>query len=112
MALPAAIVTETTWKIIMATQVHSGKNKPPLMYRLCSGNLFDLVFRCLVEGGGNVAFVKHTTVMENCDGKRKEWWARNQLTTDYELLCRDGTRYRQFVFGLRHLIKYIFTKLY
>lgn len=49
-------------------------------------------FRCLVEGGGNVAFVKHTTVMENCDGKRKEWWARNQLTTDYELLCRDGTR--------------------
>ena len=49
-------------------------------------------FRCLVEGGGNVAFIKHTTVMENCDGKRKEWWARNQLTSDYELLCRDGTR--------------------
>ena len=49
-------------------------------------------FRCLVEGGGNVAFVKHTTVTENCDGKRKEWWARNQLTSDYELLCRDGTR--------------------
>merc|ERR1712241_372510 len=49
-------------------------------------------FRCLVEGGGHVAFVKHTTVLENCDGKRKEWWARNQLTSDYELLCRDGTR--------------------
>jgi len=49
-------------------------------------------FRCLVEGGGDVAFIKHTTVMENTDGKRKEWWARNQLTTDYELLCRDGTR--------------------
>ena len=49
-------------------------------------------FRCLVEGGGDVAFVKHTTVMENCDGKRKEWWARNQLTADYQLLCRDGTR--------------------
>jgi len=49
-------------------------------------------FRCLVEGGGNVAFVKHTTVTENCDGKRKEWWARNQLTSDFELLCRDGTR--------------------
>lgn len=49
-------------------------------------------FRCLVEGGGDVAFVKHTTVMENCDGKRKEWWARNQLTNDFQLLCRDGTR--------------------
>ena len=45
-------------------------------------------FRCLVEGGGDVAFVKHTTVMENCDGKRKEIWARNQLTADYQLLCR------------------------
>jgi hypothetical protein len=51
-------------------------------------------FRCLVEGGGDVAFVKHTTVMENCDGKRKEWWARNQLTADFQLLCRDGTRKR------------------
>ncbi|KAK7603014.1 hypothetical protein V9T40_003013 [Parthenolecanium corni] len=49
-------------------------------------------FRCLVEGGGNVAFVKHTTVYENTDGKRKEWWARNALNTDYQLLCPDGTR--------------------
>jgi len=46
--------------------------------------------RCLVEGGGNVAFVKHTTVYENADGKRKEWWARNTLTYDFELLCPDG----------------------
>jgi hypothetical protein len=47
-------------------------------------------FRCLVEGGGQVAFLKHTTVMENTGGKRKEWWARNALTDDYELLCPDG----------------------
>ncbi|XP_068083079.1 transferrin 2 isoform X2 [Anabrus simplex] len=49
-------------------------------------------FRCLVEGGGQVAFVKHTTVTENTDGKRREWWARNTLTDDFELLCPDGTR--------------------
>ncbi|KAB7499370.1 Melanotransferrin [Armadillidium nasatum] len=49
-------------------------------------------FRCLVEGGGNVAFLKHTTVAENTNGKNRMWWARNTLTVDYQLLCRDGTR--------------------
>ncbi|XP_018571582.1 melanotransferrin [Anoplophora glabripennis] len=49
-------------------------------------------FRCLVEGGGHVAFVKHTTVTENTGGKKKEWWTRDNLNDDYELLCPDGTR--------------------
>ncbi|XP_026479929.1 melanotransferrin-like [Ctenocephalides felis] len=49
-------------------------------------------FRCLVEGGGHVAFVKHTTVSENTGGKRREWWARNTLNDDFQLLCPDGTR--------------------
>jgi len=49
-------------------------------------------FRCLVEGGGDVAFLKHTTVLENTDGKRVEWWARNTLQADFQLLCPDGTR--------------------
>ncbi|CAL8115042.1 unnamed protein product [Orchesella dallaii] len=53
---------------------------------------FTGAFRCLVEGGGQVAFVKHTTIMEATDGKRRETWARNTLSGDYELLCRDGTR--------------------
>ncbi|XP_047480252.1 melanotransferrin-like [Penaeus chinensis] len=53
---------------------------------------FTGAFRCLVEGGGDIAFLKHTTVRENVDGKRKQWWARNQLTADYQLVCRDGTR--------------------
>lgn len=47
-------------------------------------------FRCLVEGGGHVAFVKHTTVDENSGGKRREWWARDALIDDFELLCPDG----------------------
>lgn len=49
-------------------------------------------FRCLVEGGGHIAFVKHTTVFENTGGKRKEWWARDALPDDFELVCPDGTR--------------------
>ncbi|XP_030749871.1 melanotransferrin [Sitophilus oryzae] len=49
-------------------------------------------FRCLVEGGGDVAFVKHTTVFENTGGKKREWWVRDNLVEDFELLCPDGTR--------------------
>lgn len=48
--------------------------------------------RCLVEGGGEVAFLKHTTVSENTHGKNKAIWVRNMIPGDFELLCRDGTR--------------------
>lgn len=43
-----------------------------------------------MEGGGHVAFVKHTTVSENTGSKRREWWARDALIDDFELLCPDG----------------------
>lgn len=42
--------------------------------------------------GGDVAFVKHTTVRENTDGRNRAEWARNRRSDDYELLCNDGTR--------------------
>ncbi|XP_018576299.1 transferrin [Anoplophora glabripennis] len=49
-------------------------------------------FRCLVEGGGDVAFVKHVTVPGNTDGNNKDSWAVNLKSSDYELLCPEGGR--------------------
>nr|XP_061795231.1 serotransferrin-like [Nerophis lumbriciformis] len=43
-------------------------------------------FRCLVEGAGDVAFIKHTIVEENSDGK-VEGWAKDVKSSDYELIC-------------------------
>lgn len=47
-------------------------------------------FRCLVEGGGDVAFIKHTTVGENSGGNAPEW-ARDVNPNDYMLVCPNKT---------------------
>uniref|UniRef100_A0A8D2D8R0 Transferrin-like domain-containing protein n=1 Tax=Sciurus vulgaris TaxID=55149 RepID=A0A8D2D8R0_SCIVU len=52
---------------------------------------FSGALRCLVEKG-DVAFVKHPTVLRNTDGKNTEPWAKDLKQKDFELLCPDGTR--------------------
>jgi melanoma-associated antigen p97 len=49
-------------------------------------------FRCLNEGFGDVAFMRHTGVQLNTDGRNTDQWARPHRQTDFELLCKDGTR--------------------
>ncbi|XP_077147375.1 saxiphilin-like [Ranitomeya variabilis] len=47
--------------------------------------------RCLVEKG-DVAFVMSAAIFENTDGKNPAPWAKDLKSTDFELLCLDGSR--------------------
>lgn len=79
------------------------KNAPESLCSLCSEGCVDSgatdfqgysgAFRCMATGVGDVAFVRHTTVMENTDeaGKLADW-SKDLHSSDFELLCPDGGR--------------------
>ncbi|XP_077394169.1 otolith matrix protein 1 isoform X2 [Festucalex cinctus] len=47
--------------------------------------------RCVAENLGDVAFVKHTTVFDNLDGRNQDSWALDVEAEDLKLLCPDGS---------------------
>ncbi|XP_010222117.1 PREDICTED: serotransferrin [Tinamus guttatus] len=61
-------------------------------------------FRCLVEEG-DVAFIKHSIVEENTNGKNKEDWAKDLTMDQFELLCLDGRRANVMDYRTCHLAK-------
>ncbi|NXK28834.1 TRFM protein, partial [Arenaria interpres] len=85
----------------------NGANYPKSLCQLCKGDSvgqnkcernsqeqyydYSGAFRCLAEGAGKVAFVKHSTVPENTDGRSPSSWARKLRSQNFQLLCRDGS---------------------
>lgn len=63
-------------------------------------------FRCLVEGGGDVAFIKHTTVGENINAAgTNNSWTKGLQPQDFRLLCKGGGTADVVDFATCHLAR-------
>ncbi|XP_034637752.1 ovotransferrin-like [Trachemys scripta elegans] len=90
----ATPITHAVAQFFSASCVPGAPANEPNLCRLCLGtgaqkcsrtgpySGYSGAFQCLKDGAGDVAFVKHTTVLENDPSEKDK----------YELLCEDGSR--------------------
>ncbi|XP_058500222.1 transferrin-a [Solea solea] len=83
---PGANITSPLCALCIGNEASLFKCKPRDEERY---NGYNGAFRCLAEGAGEVAFIKHSVVLDNTAGSGRPQWAQNLIADDYRLICPD-----------------------